>query len=56
MFERPSTTSGSGLGLSLAMKLAARMSGGLTVLEVPSGFAVEVLLPSSVAPSEAYQR
>lgn len=54
MFERHSSTSGSGLGLSLAMKLTSRMGGGLTVLEVPAGFAVEVLLPSSVIPGEGF--
>ncbi len=53
MFERHSSTSGSGLGLSLAMKLASRMGGGLTVLDVPEGFAVEVILPSSVVAGEA---
>jgi signal transduction histidine kinase len=52
MFERHASTSGSGLGLSLAMKLATRMGGSLTVLEVPAGFAVEVLLLSSVIPGE----
>lgn len=51
MFERHSSTSGSGLGLSLAMKLSQRMGGSLHVLEAASGFALEVLLPSS--PEEA---
>lgn len=47
MFERHSSTSGSGLGLSLAKKLASRMGGSLTVLEIQSGFAVEIMLPSA---------
>jgi signal transduction histidine kinase len=47
MFERHSSTSGSGLGLSLAMKLSSRMGGSLEIIEVPSGFAVELLLPNS---------
>jgi len=49
MFERHSSTSGSGLGLSLAKKLALRMGGSLAVLEVANGFAVELLLPSAEA-------
>lgn len=48
MFERHSSTSGSGLGLSLAMQLAERMQGSLTVVEVPAGFAVEIWLPSTM--------
>jgi signal transduction histidine kinase len=48
MFERHSSTSGSGLGLSLAMQLSSRMGGGLTIIEAQNGFSVEILLPSSL--------
>lgn len=48
MFERHSSTSGSGLGLSLAMKLAKRIGGSVQIIDCSSGFCVEVLLPSSM--------
>lgn len=51
MFERHTSTSGSGLGLSLAMQLSQRLGGSLQVIEAASGFALDVLLPSS--PEEA---
>jgi signal transduction histidine kinase len=47
MFERHSSSSGTGLGLYLAMNLAKRMSGELRFAERTSGFAVELLLPSA---------
>lgn len=47
MFERHTSTSGSGLGLSLAMKLAKRIGGSVQIVECSSGFCVEVLLPSA---------
>ncbi len=51
MFERHTSTSGSGLGLSLAMKLAKRLGGSVQVIECNAGFCVEVLLPSSMEES-----
>lgn len=51
MFERHSPTSGSGLGLSLAIQLAARQGGSLQILDAAEGFCVEIVLPSS--PEEA---
>lgn len=53
MFERHTTTSGSGLGLSLAMKLARRMGGDLTIVEASSGFALELILPHEPPPEES---
>ena len=47
MFERHSSTSGSGLGLSLAIQLAHRMGGSLSILEASNGFELEIMLPSS---------
>ena len=52
MFERHTTTSGSGLGLSLAMKLAHRMGGDLKVVDSTAGFAVELVLPQEPPPEE----
>ena len=51
MFERHSSTSGSGLGLSLAMQLSQRMGGSLQVIESANGFTLEMMFPSS--PEEA---
>ncbi len=51
MFERHSSSSGSGLGLSLAKQLSRRMGGSVQILEVPAGFSLEIMLPSS--PEEA---
>lgn len=47
MFERHTSTSGSGLGLSLAKKLSKRLGGSLQIIECSSGFCVEVLLPNA---------
>lgn len=49
MFERHSSTSGSGLGLSLAMQLARRMGGDLVINDTSAGFAVELVLPTAEA-------
>ncbi len=53
MFERHTTTSGSGLGLALGMKLARRMGGDLTVVEASNGFAIELILPQEPPPEES---
>lgn len=45
MFERHLPTSGSGLGLYLARRLARQMRGDLKFLNVDEGFAVELTLP-----------
>ena len=45
MFERHSTTSGSGLGLYLASKLARSMQGEVRFNDSATGFTVEVVLP-----------
>lgn len=50
MFERHGTSSGSGLGLYLAMSLARRLDGEVRVLPTESGFAVEVILPRAGGP------
>lgn len=47
MFERHSSTSGSGLGLSLAIKLSKRIGGQLQIIDCANGFCVEVLLPNA---------
>ncbi|MES2965394.1 MAG: HAMP domain-containing sensor histidine kinase [Bdellovibrionota bacterium] len=52
MFERHTSTSGSGLGLALGMKLARRMGGDLTVVEASNGFAIELILPQEPPPEE----
>jgi signal transduction histidine kinase len=46
MFKRHSSTSGSGLGLYLAVRLVERLGGVLRVVEASTGFAVEILLPA----------
>jgi signal transduction histidine kinase len=46
IFERHSSSSGSGLGLYLARSLASRLGGGLRFLSEQNGFSVEVTLPS----------
>ncbi len=51
MFERHSSTSGSGLGLSLAMQLSRRQGGSLQILDAAEGFVIEMMFPSS--PEEA---
>lgn len=48
MFERHSSTSGSGLGIGLAMRLMKGMGGDLRVIDVPQGFTVELLLPTAI--------
>lgn len=45
IFERHSSTSGSGLGLHLARRLALQMRGDLRFLEAEEGFLVELSLP-----------
>jgi signal transduction histidine kinase len=55
MFERHSTSSGSGLGLYLAQSLAKRMRGDLRFVDGVSGFTVDVLLPSGLNPVQEEQ-
>jgi signal transduction histidine kinase len=45
MFERHSTSSGSGLGLYLASKLANSMKGEVRFNDSPAGFSIDVVLP-----------
>jgi signal transduction histidine kinase len=46
LFHRPSSTSGSGLGIYICRILAEKMRGQLKILEpTPSGFAVRLVLP-----------
>lgn len=48
MFMRHGSTSGSGLGLYLAMSLAKRMQGDLIIRDGAQGFVAEVLLPAAI--------
>ncbi len=52
MFERHSSTSGSGLGLYLARHLLKQMSGDLLFPDNTDGFTVEILLPTARAASQ----